>query len=199
MLDVESVRLSFRGVRALSGVSLVLREGEVLGIIGPNGSGKSTLFNVITGIYTPDAGVVRFRGQPLTGLNPRAVVGRGIAGTYQNKRLFASLSVLENVLVPALRRERGGLLGDMLGLPPAREGWRAARARAAECLDIVGLGRMAEVVASSLALGQQTRLELARALARDPALLLLDEPAAGPTQEERVEMRTLMGRIRARG
>jgi branched-chain amino acid transport system ATP-binding protein len=199
MLDVQSVRLSFRGVRALAGVSLVLREGEVLGIIGPNGSGKSTLFNVITGIYAPDAGVVKFRDRPITGLDPRAVVGRGIARTYQNKRLFASLTVLENVLVPALRREKGGLLGDMLGLPQARDGWRAARDRAVECLEFVGLLSLRDVAASSLAYGQQNRLELARALALEPSLLLLDEPAAGLTQEERLEMRRLIGRIHARG
>ena len=143
MLDVDSVRLGFRGVRALNGVSLAVGEGEVLGIIGPNGSGKSTLFNVVTGIYAPDDGAVRFRGQAITGFDPRAIVGRGIARTYQNKRLFTSLSVLENVLVPALRREKGGLLSDMLGLPFAREGWRAAHVRAVECLDFVGLGPMA--------------------------------------------------------
>ena len=179
MLDVDAVQLSFRGVRALGGISLELREGEVLGIIGPNGSGKSTLFNVITGIYQPDAGAVRFRGASITGLDPRAVVKRGIARTYQNKRLFPSLTVLENVMVPALRRESGGLLGDMLGLPSARDGWRAARAHATECLEFVGLGTMAEVGAGSLAYGQQNRLELARALALEPAILLLDEPTAG--------------------
>jgi len=199
MLDVDCVRLSFRGVRALSGVSLAVSEGEVLGIIGPNGSGKSTLFNVVTGIYAPDDGAVRFRGQAITGLDPRAIVGRGIARTYQNKRLFTSLSVLENVLVPALRREKGGLLSDMLGLPRAREGWRAAYVRAVECLDFVGLGPMAGAGAGSLAYGQQNRLEVARALALEPALLLLDEPAAGLTQDERMEMRTLIERIQARG
>jgi branched-chain amino acid transport system ATP-binding protein len=199
MLDVEAVQLSFRGVRALAGVSLSLREGEVLGIIGPNGSGKSTLFNVITGIYTPDGGSVRFRGAGITGLDPRAIVGCGIARTYQNKRLFPSLSVLENVLVPALRRERGGLLGDMLALPGARGGWRAGVARATECLEFVGLGAMAAVGAGSLAYGQQNRLELARALALEPQLLLLDEPAAGLTQDERMEMRGLIERIQARG
>lgn len=199
MLDVDAVRLSFSGVRALAGVSLAVNEGEVLGIIGPNGSGKSTLFNVITAIYAPDAGTVRFRGKAITGLDPRGVVSRGIARTYQNKRLFASLSVLENVLVPALRIEKGGLFGDMLGLAAARRGWHAARGRAAECLDFVGLGPMAGAEAGSLAYGQQNRLELARALALEPALLLLDEPAAGLTQEERGEMRVLIERIHARG
>jgi ABC-type branched-subunit amino acid transport system ATPase component len=199
MLNVEAVELSFRGVRALAGVSLDLHEGEVLGIIGPNGSGKSTLFNVITGIYRPDRGTVRFRDQPIAGLNPRAIVGRGIARTYQNKRLFASLSVLENVLVPALRREKGGLASDMLGLPIARKGWLAAHARAASCLEFVGLAAVAGVSAGSLAYGQQNRLELARALALEPALLLLDEPAAGLTQDERSEMRGLIERIRDRG
>lgn len=155
MLDIDAVELSFRGVRALAGITLDLREGEVLGIIGPNGSGKSTLFNVITGIYRPDGGAVRFLGRAITGLDPRAIVGRGIARTYQNKRLFPSLSVLENVLVPALRREKGGLPGDILGLPSARDGWLAARTRAMECLEFVGLAAMAATGAGSLAYGQQ--------------------------------------------
>ncbi len=199
MLEVDGIRLSFRGVRALAGVSLTVAEGEVLGVIGPNGSGKSTLFNVITGIYAPDAGAVRFRGAAITGHEPRAIVARGIARTYQNKRLFTSLSVLENVLVPALRVERGGLWSDMLRVPAARAGWAGARERALSCLECVGLGAMAQVEASSLAYGQQNRLELARALALEPALLLLDEPAAGLTQAERMEMRGLIERIHARG
>ena len=145
-------------MRALAGVSLTLAEGEVLGIIGPNGSGKSTLFNVITGIYTPDAGGVRFRDETIIGLDPRAVVGRGIARTYQNKRLFRSLTVLENVLVPALRRETGGLLGDMLGLRRrATDGVRRARGRG-----MPGIRRPRDdgrIDAGSLAYGQQNRLD----------------------------------------
>ena len=199
MLEVTDLSLSFSGVRALRGVALEVAEGELLGIIGPNGSGKSTLFNVISGIYAPDTGTVRFRGHNIAGGNPRAIAARGLARTYQNKRLFGALSVLENVLVPALRDEPGGLIGDMIGLPSAKSGWRAARAHALEWLDFVGLVPLANVQARSLPYGQQNRLELARALAGSPALLLLDEPAAGLTRSERGEMRALIERIRPRG
>ncbi len=199
MLEVGDIRLSFRGVRALAGVSLTIIEGEVLGIIGPNGSGKSTLFNVVSGIYAPDHGTVRFRGAAITGHAPRDIVARGLARTYQNKRLFGSLTVLENVLVPALRTEPGGLAGDLLGLGRARVGWRRGLAHARACLEIVGLADLAGAPASRLAYGQQNRLELARALALEPRLLLLDEPAAGLTPAERTEMRDLIGRLHARG
>jgi branched-chain amino acid transport system ATP-binding protein len=199
MLEVADIQLSFSGLRALAGVSLSIAERELLGIIGPNGSGKSTLFNVISGIYAPDAGSVRFLGQSLVGRSPRAIAALGLARTYQNKRLFGGLSVLENVLVPALRDQPGGLLGDMVGLPSARSGWRAARNEAMEWLDFVGLAPLAETPAASLAYGQQNRLELARALAGAPKLLLLDEPAAGLSQSERAEMRALIQRIHDRG
>ncbi len=199
MLQVANLALSFSGVRALRGVSLEVAEGELLGIIGPNGSGKSTLFNVVSGIYAPDAGTVRLRGHNIAGSNPRAIAARGLARTYQNKRLFGALTVLENVLVPALRDAPGGLFGDIIGLPYAKAGWRSARTHALEWLDFVGLAPLAEVYARNLPYGQQNRLELARALAGLPALLLLDEPAAGLTQAERGEMRVLIERIRARG
>jgi branched-chain amino acid transport system ATP-binding protein len=199
MLEVAGISLSFAGLRALRDVSLQVAEGEVLGIIGPNGSGKSTLFNVISGIYAPDAGSVRFRGASIAGRNPRAIAAAGLARTYQNKRLFGALSVLENVLVPALRDAPGGLVGDVLGLARAKAGWRAARSQAMAWLDFVGLTTLADVPARSLAYGQQNRLELARALAGAPALLLLDEPAAGLTQSERTDMRGLIERIHARG
>jgi len=195
MLSVEDVHLSFRGVRALAGVSLTVEPGETLGIIGPNGSGKSTLFNVISGIYKPDRGRVTLLGQNITGADPRAIVSIGLARTYQNKRLFGSLTVLENVLVPAMRTQPGSWLGDIVG---SSKGRAAAEVKAHECLTFVGLGEMTHVQANSLAYGQQNRLEMARALALDPALLLLDEPAAGLSPPERIEMRGLIERIRAR-
>jgi branched-chain amino acid transport system ATP-binding protein len=196
MLAVENVHLSFQGVRALAGVSLTVEAGETLGIIGPNGSGKSTLFNVISGIYKPDRGRVTFFDRNITGADPRLIVSLGLARTYQNKRLFGSLTVLENVLVPAMRTQPGSWLGDIVGLSPGRD---AVEAKARECLSFVGLDDMANVQANSLAYGQQNRLEMARALALDPALLLLDEPAAGLSPPERIEMRGLIERIRARG
>jgi branched-chain amino acid transport system ATP-binding protein len=199
MLAVENVSLSFTGVRALHQVSLTVSEGETLGIIGPNGSGKSTLFNVISGIYAPDEGRVRFRDRVISGGDPRGIAAAGLARTYQNKRLFGALTVLENVLVPALRDVPGSMIGDVLALPGAKGGWRTARDHAMACLDFVGLAGLSDVPARSMAYGQQNRLELARALAGSPAMLLLDEPAAGLTQPERVEMRGLIERIRARG
>ena len=196
MLTVSDVHLSFRGVRALGGVSVTVEAGETLGIIGPNGSGKSTLFNVISGIYKPDRGRVAFRDTTITGADPRAIVSLGLARTFQNKRLFGSLTVLENVVVPALRTQTGSWLGDIVGLSAGR---RAAEAKARELLAFVGLEDVAGAEARSLAYGQQNRLEAARALASDPSLLLLDEPAAGLSAPERVEMRTLIERIRDRG
>ncbi len=196
MLEVRDLHLSFSGVRALAGIDLSMAADETLGIIGPNGSGKSTLFNVITGIYAPQQGGVSLRGQAITGKGPRAIVRLGLARTYQNKRLFGSLTVLENALVPAMRTAAGGMLGDMLGRSAGRQ---AAERLARECLAFVGLAEVAAAKASSLAYGQQNRLELARALALGPALLLLDEPAAGLNPSEREEMGSLIGRIRSRG
>jgi branched-chain amino acid transport system ATP-binding protein len=196
MLTVSDIRLSFRGVKALDGVSLTIEPGEALGIIGPNGSGKSTLFNVVSGIYKPDAGSVVFQGRTITGVDPRAIVAAGLARTYQNKRLFGSLTVLENVLVPAMRTQRGSWLSDMFGLDAGRN---AGEAKAREALAFVGLEDLADVEARSLAYGQQNRLELARALACDPVLLMLDEPAAGLSPSERSDMRGLIERIRGRG
>jgi branched-chain amino acid transport system ATP-binding protein len=199
MLEVTDLHLAFRGVRALAGVSLRIEANETVGIIGPNGSGKSTLFNAVSGIYRPDRGRIRFGGAEITGHDPRAIAALGLARTYQNKRLFGSLTVLENVLVPALRRQSGCWIGDMAGLPGARAGRVAARRLALECLGLVGLTDLAGATAASLAYGQQNRLELARALALEPKLLLLDEPAAGLNPAERQAIQGLIGAIRARG
>lgn len=196
MLTVSDIHLSFRGVRALAGVSLTVESGETLGIIGPNGSGKSTLFNVISGIYKPDRGRVTFQDADITAADPRSIVSIGLARTYQNKRLFGSLTVLENVVVPALRTQAGSWLGDLVGKSAGRQ---AAEAKARDCLTFVGLQDIAHIQANSLAYGQQNRLEIARALALDPTLLMLDEPAAGLSPPERIEMRDLIERVKARG
>ena len=196
MLEVRDLHLSFSGVRALAGIDLAVAKGETVGIIGPNGSGKSTLFNVVSGIYAPQRGSVHLRGVSVAGKSPGALVALGLARTYQNKRLFGSMSVFENALVPAMRKARGSALGDMFG---RREGRAAAARRARACLAFVGLDGLASARAASLAYGQQNRLELARALALEPALLLLDEPAAGLSGTEREEMSLLIGRIHALG
>ena len=153
MLTVSDVRLSFRGVKALDGVSLTIEPGEALGIIGPNGSGKSTLFNVVSGIYKPDAGSVVFQGRTITGGDPRAIVAGGLARTYQNKRLFGSLTVLENVLVPAMRTQRGSWMSDMFGLDAGRD---AGQAKAREALAFVGLEDLADIQAAASPTGNRT-------------------------------------------
>ena len=199
MLRVEGIRLSFRGVRALVDLSLELEQGEMLGIIGPNGSGKSTLFNVITGIYHPDAGRVRFDGRDITRHDVAEVARLGIARTFQNKRLFATMTALENVMVAALHGKSGSPAGDILGLAGARQGFQACQAAARQCLETVGLSAWRDVPAHDLPYGAQTRLEVARALALHPSLLLLDEPAAGLNPGERQEIRELVDRIRGQG
>lgn len=199
MLEARAISLSFRGVRALAGVDLRIEQGELLGVIGPNGSGKSTLFNVISGIYRPNGGSLAFRGSSLLGVAPADVVRRGLVRTFQNKRLFTNLTVHENVVVAALKSEQGSALGDVLGLRRSRDALRSAEDRARECLRAVGLAAMSDVLAKDLPYGAQNRLEIARALVLEPALLLLDEPAAGLNPSERTEVISLIRSIHQRG
>ena len=199
MLEAKAVSLSFRGVRALAAVDLQVAQGELLGVIGPNGSGKSTLFNVISGIYRPDSGSLVFAGKSLLGVPPAQIVRDGLVRTFQNKRLFVNLTVHENVMVAALKAEPGSALGDVLGLRRSREALQSAEIRARECLRIVGLTALADVLTKDLPYGAQNRLEIARALVLDPALLLLDEPAAGLNPSERTEVIHLIRKIHERG
>lgn len=199
MLEATSISLSFQGVRALSGVDLKIDRGELLGVIGPNGSGKSTLFNVISGIYRPDCGKLVFRNESLLGVSPARVVRRGLVRTFQNKRLFSNMTVQENVAVAALKSEAGSALGDVFGLRESRDALKSAHQRACECLHIVGLSAMADVLAKDLPYGAQNRLEIARALVLEPALLLLDEPAAGLNPAERTEVVELIRGLHGRG
>jgi ABC-type branched-subunit amino acid transport system ATPase component len=200
MLVVENISLSFRGLRALDGVSLSVGSNELVGIIGPNGSGKSTLFNVISGVYKADSGDVRVGGKSTRGLGPAGIVGLGLARTFQNKRLFGSMTVIENVMVAALRNQQGSALGDVLGLANAKRGAESCERRARECLDLVGLSDVAGVLAHDLPFGAQNRLEIARALAvRPKLLLLLDEPAAGLNPGEREDIRRLVETVFASG
>ncbi len=199
LLEARGIHKRFGGVQALSEVSFSIRRGEIYGLIGPNGAGKTTLFNVLTGIYAPDEGGFEFDGAPLAGLKPHEVAARGIARTFQNIRLFANLSALENVMIGRHVRTRAGVLGAVVRGPATQAEESAIERRAADLLEFVGIRARANDAAGSLPYGDQRRLEIARALATDPKLLALDEPAAGMNPSETSALRGLLGRIRANG
>jgi branched-chain amino acid transport system ATP-binding protein len=199
LLRASGVGKRFGGVLALSNVSFAIAKGEIYGLIGPNGAGKTTLFNVLTGIYAPEAGEFVFDGAPLARLAPHQVAARGIARTFQNIRLFANLSVLENVMVGRHVRTRAGVLGAVLRDRGTRAEEAAIERRALELLDYVGIRARANDAAGSLPYGDQRRLEIARALATEPRLLALDEPAAGMNPAETRALRALLERIRGDG
>ncbi len=199
LLEATGVGKRFGGVQALSGVSFAIRRGEIYGLIGPNGAGKTTLFNLLTGIYAPDTGNFQFDGAPLAGLAPHAVAARGIARTFQNIRLFANLSVLENVMIGRHVRTRAGVLGALLRNSATLMEEAAIERRALELLDYVGIRARANDPAGSLPYGDQRRLEIARALATEPKLLTLDEPAAGMNPSETLALRKLLDGIRKDG
>jgi branched-chain amino acid transport system ATP-binding protein len=199
LLAVEAITKRFGGLTALSGVSFSIARGEIYGLIGPNGAGKTTLFNVLTGLYPHDEGQFRFDGQPLERATPDRIAAQGIARTFQNIRLFANLSALENVMIGRHVRTRAGVLGAILRDAGTRAEERAIERRARELLDYVGLGPRANEHARHLAYGDQRRLEIARALATDPKLLALDEPAAGMNATEKQDLRRLLESIRSDG
>jgi len=188
MLECERVSVAFGGLLAVDDVSFAVAEGEIVGLIGPNGAGKTTLFNVITGFLRATAGRVRFRGNPIGGERPDRITARGIARTFQNIRLFRGMSALENVVIGRHLRTRATLLEAVLAAPAHRTEEARVRTRARELLDLVGLGPRAHEPAGALPYGDQRRLEIARALATEPRLLLLDEPAAGMNNEEKEDM-----------
>ncbi|OGA17860.1 MAG: ABC transporter ATP-binding protein [Betaproteobacteria bacterium RIFCSPLOWO2_02_FULL_66_14] len=199
LLEADAVSKRFGGVQALTEVSFSIARGEIYGLIGPNGAGKTTLFNVLTGIYAPDEGRFGFDGRPLLGLSPHAVAAAGIARTFQNIRLFANLSALENVMIGRHVRSRTGVIGAILRDRATRAEEAAIERRAAELLEYVGIRARANDAAGSLPYGDQRRLEIARALATDPKLLALDEPAAGMNASETQALRRLLESIRADG
>lgn len=199
LLETEDVTVRFGGLAALSELSFQVRPGEILGLIGPNGSGKTTCLNVLSGIYRPSEGRVRLHGEDITRLPPHRVAARGIARTFQNLRIYRSTSCLDNVMVG-----RHGLLRQnalTVFLRPLRfvREERAARARSLELLELVGLGDKAADLAQNLSYGEQRRLEIARALATEPSLLLLDEPNAGMNPSESLDLIGLIHRIREMG
>ena len=202
LLEITQLTKRFGGVSALEDVTLSVAQGETVGLIGPNGAGKTTLFNCVTGVLRPDQGEVRFgRGamEPLTGLAPHDVAQSGIARTFQNIRLFASMSVMENVLVGTFIRTRAGLISSMLRSAEARREERWASDRAIGLLGFVGLAERADEIAGALPFGLQRRLEIARALSSDPALLLLDEPAAGLNPVEKQQLLQLIAQLKTQG
>jgi branched-chain amino acid transport system ATP-binding protein len=199
LLSARGIVKNFGGVKALSEVDFTIRHGEIYGLIGPNGAGKTTLFNVLTGIYTADEGEFVFDGTPLVGLKPNQVAERGIARTFQNIRLFANLSALENVMVGRHVRTHAGVWGAVTRNKATRAEEQAIEARAYELLEYVGVAARANNLAKHLPYGFQRRLEIARALATDPKLLALDEPAAGMNATETASLDGLLRRIKSDG
>ena len=202
LLDIHGLTKRFGGVMALEDVSFGVARGETIGLIGPNGAGKTTLFNCLTALFRPDAGLIQFGveiTQSLVGLAAHEIVQCGIARTFQNIRLFASLSVLDNVLIGTYLRTHAGLWSAMLLSPEARREERWAREHAFGLLESVGLSDHITTVAGELPFGLQRRLEIARALATEPTLLLLDEPAAGLNAEEKDELLKLIARLKTQG
>jgi branched-chain amino acid transport system ATP-binding protein len=199
LLEVNAVRRSFGGLVAVDGVSLTVEAGQIKGVIGPNGAGKTTLFNMISGLLAPDAGSILFKSQPITGLKPYQIAQAGISRTFQNPSLFLQMDVLENVMVGRDSRTRWDFLGCGLRCPGQPREERAIREAARAQLDYVGLAHLAEWRAGALPFGQRRMVELARALATEPELLLLDEPASGLNTREKDELSVLIGKIRERG
>ena len=199
LLALDHVTMEFGGVTALSDVSFDIRAGEILGLIGPNGAGKTTVFNVVTGVFAPTKGDIRFEGQSLAGKKRFQITRTGIARTFQNIRLFPDMSALENVMVGGDARHRTSVPGAIIRTSRYRREEREGRERAMELLAFVGIARRAGETAKNLPYGSQRRLEIARALATAPQLLLLDEPAAGFNPAEKEDLLDLIQRIREQG
>lgn len=199
ILDIAGVNKRFGGLQALSNVNVRIMKGQIYGLIGPNGAGKTTFFNVMTGLYQPDTGTFKLAGKAYSPSAPHEVAKAGIARTFQNIRLFGEMSALENVMVGRHVRTHQGVLGAVLHHKAAREEEAGIRKFAMELLDFVGIARFAGRTARHLSYGDQRRLEIARALATEPQLLALDEPAAGMNATEKLALRELLVKIKAEG
>lgn len=199
LLSIEGLGIAFGGIKAVHDVSLKVDPGEIVSIIGPNGAGKTTLFNMISGIYQPDSGCVLLEGEDVTGMAPFRLASRGMSRTFQNLQIFQNMTVLENAIAGFHLQERGPVLADLLHLPSSRRRARAAEAGARALLARVGLERAADREAGSLSYGSLKRLEIARALALRPKVLLLDEPAAGCNAVETEEIDQLIAEVAASG
>lgn len=197
LLEIEGITKRFGGLTALSNVSFTIPKGSIYGLIGPNGAGKTTLFNVLTGLYKHDDGMFKFKGKPLQGGSPDKIAEAGIARTFQNIRLFPNLSAIENVMIGRHVRTKAGVFGAVFRTKSTRAEEAAIQARAHELLAFIGLDKSAEMLAKNMSYGDQRRLEIARALATDPTILALDEPAAGMNATEKVSLRALLEKIRS--
>lgn len=199
LLSIEGLGISFGGLKAVNDVSFTVKPGEIVSVIGPNGAGKTTLFNMISGVYQPGSGKVMLNGEDVTAMSPHLLARRGMCRTFQNLQVFQSMTVLENVVSGYHLKESGHVLSDLLNLPSSRRRAKAAEAGARELLKRVGLERAAEREAGSLSYGSLKRLEIARAMALKPKVLLLDEPAAGCNAVETEEIDHLIAEIAASG
>lgn len=198
-LELKNITVRFGGLYALSDLSFSINTGEVLGLIGPNGAGKTTIFNVLTGVYKATEGDVQFEGESILGKKPHKIFSRGVARTFQNIRLFAKMTALENTMVALHCRSSTGVIGSLLRTKSQKDEETFIKEKALESLKFMGVNQFADTVASNLPYGSQRRLEIARALASEPKVLLLDEPAAGMNPSESSELMKDIARISQRG
>jgi branched-chain amino acid transport system ATP-binding protein len=199
ILDLSGVTMKFGGVTALNNVNFHVNEGEIAALIGPNGAGKTTVFNVITGVYTPTEGDIRFKDQSIVGMKRHHVTKLGIARTFQNIRLFGESTALENVMTAADVHNKVGVIGSIFGTPRSRREEAQSKEKAMELLEFIGISKRSGQLAKNLPYGDQRRLEIARALATNPGLLLLDEPAAGFNPSEKKALADTIRKIRDAG
>lgn len=199
LVDANNVTMQFGGLKAVSDVTLHIDEGEIVALIGPNGAGKTTFFNLMTGIYTPTEGSVTFEGVAVGGLKPHKIAKMGISRTFQNIRLFQNMTALENVMVGRHTRTAGGPIGAVFRTPKFRREEKSTEAEARKWLRFIGLEHLANELAKNLPYGDQRRLEIARAMATEPKLILLDEPAAGMNPQESQKLNALIRQVRELG
>lgn len=199
MLKIDHVTIKFGGLTAVNDVEFEVQKGSIFGLIGPNGAGKTTLFNLISGVYAPTSGKIYLNDEDITGLPPFKICCKGIARTYQNINLFHSLTVMENVKIGCHTKVRSNLFSNIIRTPAQKAEERAIQEKCMELLDFVGLSNKVDFLARNLSYGDQRRLEIARAMATEPRLLLLDEPAAGMNSKEKVDLTELISKINDKG
>ncbi|HYA87676.1 MAG TPA: ABC transporter ATP-binding protein [Nitrospirota bacterium] len=199
LLEIKNVSKRFGGLRAVKDVSFTVQQNCIKAVIGPNGAGKTTLFNLVSGFLAPDSGMILYKEEPIQGISPHKIAARGLSRTFQHIRLFAHMTALENVMVGCHVRSRAGFIAGMLNLPFTWREEKEIRAKSLELMDFLGIADLADAEATSLSYGQQRAVELARALASGPTMLLLDEPVAGLNMRETADMAKLISRIRDLG